>query len=65
MTFQSQLVEGFIPPHTNCPFKHKCQLSEYEACYHEGENHKEKFSCGVARGFDLIQRIRFEHGHTD
>lgn len=56
---ESKLVDGWIPAYTECPFKKECiwAKSNIDNCIHKGKNHSVDFSCGIARGFDLTQRV--------
>jgi hypothetical protein len=49
----SLLVDGNIPPRTDCPFRWKCEVAEAGACQQTGRLHRAAFSCAVARAFDM------------
>lgn len=53
---RTQLHEGKIPAHTECPFKAECNDGVKGWCAHKGKEHTVPFSCGTARAFDLIAR---------
>jgi hypothetical protein len=59
--YVSKLEEGLIPPFTICPFENYCNLSRGRGCKHKGAKHDRAFSCGAARGFDLLA----EYGRLD
>ena len=46
-----KLVDGCIPPYTECPYKSKCVM--VNNCYHLGRKHNVAFSCGFARTFEV------------
>ena len=46
-----KLVNGCIPPYTECPYKSKCVM--VNNCYHLGRKHSVAFSCGFARTFEV------------
>lgn len=48
------LVEGRIPPKTECIFRSICPDARDEHCSHQGVYHEVPFSCGYARAFDLL-----------
>lgn len=50
------LVDGKIPPNTECPYKDKCEIFQAQKCHHQGLNHATAFSCAVARGFAIVSR---------
>lgn len=52
-----QLVNGKIPPKTECPFATKCAIKTEGNCKHKGVEHPAPFSCATARGFDLVQSL--------
>lgn len=52
---ETQLVDGCIPPHTECPFHSECQEPNHGWCAHTGKNHTVPFSCGFARAFDICK----------
>ena len=54
----TQLVEGRIPANTECPFRSQCAFAQQEpiTCRHKGTEHNVAFSCGAARGFELINK---------
>lgn len=55
MTRTTLLVDGKIPAGTICPFRDKCELANNPvSCGHKGEQHNTDYSCGAARGFDLL-----------
>lgn len=56
MNNQTQLVEGRIPPHTECPFRERCEIAMANECHHKGREHTVAFSCASARGFDLLNK---------
>ena len=49
------LTDGCIPAGKECPFKNKCELANSLACLHDLKN-KRPFSCGAARGFEIVQK---------
>jgi hypothetical protein len=53
MNEKSLLVNGKIPPHTECPFKEECSKT-YSDCRHTGINHDLPYSCGYARLFNIF-----------
>lgn len=52
------LINGCIPPHTECPWKSECLAAKKHSCHHTGKRHEVSFSCALARGFDLVDNIR-------
>jgi hypothetical protein len=52
----SKLIDGRIPPHTECPFRNRCGFAENNTCHHKGVEHVVAYSCGAARAYDLITR---------
>lgn len=48
----SKLIDGRIPPKTECPFKDRC--NQASVCKHNGIEHTCAFSCGLARLFDKV-----------
>lgn len=48
---ESQLENGYVPANAACPFKDKCQLT----CPKK-EVTDRKYSCGAARGFDIVEK---------
>lgn len=50
---QVGLIDGKIPPNTDCPYKEKCEIFQSQKCHHQGLNHTTAFSCAVARAFEL------------
>jgi hypothetical protein len=52
----SQLTNGKIPQGSVCPFTKVCSFKEFGTCGHKGEKHPSDYSCGTARGFDLMQK---------
>jgi hypothetical protein len=51
----TKLVDGRIPPLTECPYKAECPMAG-TSCHHKGTEHKVAFSCGAARAFELIHK---------
>ena len=49
------LVNGKIPARTICPFRDKCVIAATGECVHRGEEHQWEFSCGAARGFEIVR----------
>jgi hypothetical protein len=49
----TQLKQGKIPPHTECPFGEDCPIRAKGACKHLGFGHTTEFSCAAARAFDM------------
>lgn len=52
----SLLVEGRIPPGQACPFKDECPIKDCNKQIASDNN----FSCGSARGFDLVRSYKKE-----
>lgn len=52
------LINGKIPPHTECPWKLSCQARMFHHCHHMGKKHEVEFSCAFARGFNAVDKIR-------
>lgn len=52
----SNLINGKIPANTKCPFWDECGLKG--TCHHKGENHDVPFSCGIARGFEIVKECK-------
>lgn len=50
---ESQLENGYVPANAACPFKDKCQLT----CPKK-EVTDRKYSCGAARGFDIVETYK-------
>ena len=50
--------KGKIPPHTECPWRDSCPHQLNLQCHHTGKMHKVAFSCSLARGFELVDKIR-------
>lgn len=53
--YVDKLIDGMIPPHTNCPWKDQCSMGKDGGCGHQGTNHTVPFSCGAARGFEICR----------
>lgn len=53
MTHDKLNEHGRIPAHTECPFKAKCGDI---GCHHKGKEHTVPFSCGMARGWEIVER---------
>lgn len=51
----TELIDGRIPPHTECPYKSECAFSKQGVCYHKGFGHPVAYSCATARGFAIIE----------
>lgn len=49
---QSLLVDGCVPAGQACPFKQRCEMDNCP----KNEVTDRKYSCGLARGFDLVQQ---------
>lgn len=49
----SKLSYGRIPPRTVCPWRDNCMTASVGKCNHKGLAHKNRFSCGLARAFDM------------
>lgn len=49
------LVNGKIPAHTVCPFRSECRMAQENHCHHQGVDHKNEFSCAVARAFEMTK----------
>lgn len=47
--------DGRIPARTDCPFRSACPVAIEGECKHAGESHPVPFSCGLARGFAIVQ----------
>lgn len=52
----TELVNGRIPAHTECPYKARCAFQQNGTCKHKGVDHNVPFSCAVSRAFVLIDR---------
>jgi hypothetical protein len=50
---ESQLENGYVPANAACPFKDKCELT----CPKK-EATDRKYSCGAARGFDIVEMYK-------
>lgn len=50
----TQLVDGNIPPGQACPYKDKCPIKN---CNKQTAT-QTTFSCGTARGFDLVESYK-------
>lgn len=61
----TKLVEGKIPPHTECPFAKECEIKSMGKCWHKGVEHNVYFSCGAARGFDIVDRFTKQAGSNN
>ena len=48
--------DGLIPAHTECPFKHTCDINKLGHCDHEGTAHSNDYSCGAFRYFKICER---------
>ena len=48
--------DGCIPAHTKCPWWDECGLKEM--CHHQGVKHDVPFSCGLARGWEMLERCK-------
>lgn len=55
---ESKLVDGKIPKFKDCPFRKECKIASSHNCHHTGVGHPFEYSCGSARGFDIIERTR-------
>lgn len=51
----SLLSKGRIPARTVCPWRDQCMTAAAGKCRHKGLAHKNKFSCGLARAFDMTE----------
>jgi len=49
----SLLSKGRIPAYTACPWIAQCMTKRDGKCNHKGTQHKNRFSCGLARAFDM------------
>lgn len=54
----SKLTNGRIPLETECPFKSMCTVHMEGGCNRK-DNMSIPFSCGTARGFDILMRGMF------
>lgn len=54
----SKLKDGKIPPGTECPFAEECVEKRAGLCKHHGALHTVKFSCAIARLFDMEHKRR-------
>ncbi len=52
-----KLINGRIPAKEECPYKSRCPIEKAGACKHQGVNHPVAFSCAMARGYELIDRM--------
>ena len=50
------LVNGKIPPHTECPYRIYCASFRNGNCYHQGARHRVAYSCASARGWAIVRR---------
>jgi len=51
----SELVNGRIPAHTECPYRAECPQAEAGICHHKGVDHECEFSCALARLFKIVK----------
>ena len=51
----SKLVDGCIPANTVCPFWNECEI-RMDRCPRPDKVKPHEFSCGAARGFDIIKK---------
>lgn len=60
----SKLDGGYIRASEDCPFKDGCAIALAKCCY-RGEAYNCKFSCAIARGFDLVDSIKMRNLSTN
>lgn len=48
---ESQLENGYVPANAACPFRNRCELT----CPKK-EVTDRRYSCGAARGFDIVEK---------
>jgi len=51
----SELINGLILAHTECPYKNECEIAQANQCFHRGTEHEVNFSCAIARSFEIIK----------
>lgn len=61
----SKLVNGRIPPRTECSFRSECRFARTHTCNHKGKEHNVEFSCGAARWFDLAKSVEYAQAYKD
>lgn len=54
------IIDGRIPPRTECPYRSECPIASAGECRHRGIDHDVYFSCATARLFEIVKRD--EHG---
>jgi len=52
----SELVNGRIPAHQECPYRAECPVAKAGDCHHRGVDHDCAFSCALARLFKIVKR---------
>jgi hypothetical protein len=58
----SILINGRIPPNTECPYRNRCSVAKNNDCNHKGIEHLIPFSCAIARLFVIMDRGKLQGG---
>lgn len=57
-----QLIDGCIPPNTECPLRARCMIAEGGACMHTGILHEVAFACSGITAIALIDAVNEQEG---